>query len=648
MRFNPEWPRQYREKMTTATAAVAQIRRGQRVFIGSGAAEPQALVAALVGRSDHLADNQLIHIRSLGVTPPYTESRLSDRLRYSTFFIGDSVRAAVAEGRADYTPIFLSEVPALFRSGKAPVDVALIQVTPPDEHGFCSLGVSVDIVKAAAECAKLLIAEVNPRMPRTLGDSFLHIDQIHQLVENEAPIFEFSHQPADDVARRIGRHIAELVEDGATLQMGIGTIPDSVLGDLRDHKDLGVHTEMLSDGIIDLIERGVVNGLRKTIHRGKVVTSFALGSQRLYDFIDDNPLFEFYPEEYVNDPFVIGRNARMVAINAALEIDLTGQVCSDSLGAYFYSGIGGQVDFIRGAARSVGGKPIIALPSTAVVDGQRVSRIVSMLKLGAGVVTSRGDVHYVVTEFGAVDLHGKSIRERALGLIHIAHPDFRDALMQAARERHLVYPDQVVVTAVGLEEIEQLESVFVAANGEEVRLRPIEPTDEPLIQELFYHCSERTIYLRFFVYLKAMPHSRAQQLVAVDYDNTLALVATVKEGERDVIIAVGRYSRDAATNYADCAFIVRDDWQDKGVGRYLIERLIEVARGRGIVGFTADVLVENTRMMHVFHLCAPGPIQSRIEDGSYHISFPLSPPREDTAAVAAGRSADAGHRAAGG
>ena len=638
MRFSPEWRTHYQSKLTTAQQAVADIKRGQRVFIGSGAAEPQALVASLASRSDYLADNQLIHIRSLGVTPPYTESKFSDRFRYNTFFIGDNVRGAVAEGRADYTPIFLSEVPALFRSGKAPIDVALIQVTPPDEHGFCSYGVSVDIVKAAAESAKLLIAEVNPRMPRTLGDSFIHVERIDQLVENETPIFEFPVIPPNDVARRIGRHIAELVEDGSTLQMGIGTIPDSVLGELENHRDLGVHTEMLSDGIIHLIERGVVNGFRKTIHRGKVVTSFALGTQRLYDFIDDNPLFEFYPEEYVNDPFVIGQNRRMVAINAALEIDLTGQVCSDSLGAYFYSGIGGQVDFIRGAARSEGGKPIIALPSTAVVDGQQVSRIVSMLKPGAGVVTSRGDVHYVVTEFGAVDLHGKSIRERALGLIHIAHPDFREELMETARQRHFVYPDQVVVRGAGLEELAVLETDFVASSGVEVHFRPIEPTDEPLIQELFYRCSERTIYLRFFSFLKAMPHSRAQQLVAVDYDNSLALVCTVREGERDVIIAVGRYARDPATNYADCAFIVRDDWQDKGVGRYLIERLMEVARGRGIAGFTADVLVENTRMMHVFHLCAPGPVQSRFEEGSYHITFPLNAPDDETGVPATASS----------
>lgn len=622
MHADTDWQKRHSDKLVSADKAVAGIRRGQRVFIGSGAAEPQLLVAALSERGDHLADNQIIHIRTLGVCP-YTESKFSDKFRYSTFFIGDNVRGAVNEGRADYTPVFLSELPGLFRSGKAPIDVALIQVTPPDVFGYCSFGVSVDIVKSATEAAGLVVAEVNPRMPRTLGDSFIHVDNIDMLVEHDAPILEMECPPPDEVSKRIGRHIADLVEDGSTLQMGIGTIPDSVLLELHGRKDLGVHTEMLSDGIIQLIEKGVVTGARKTLHRGKVVASFALGSRRLYDFIDDNPMFEFYPNEYSNDPFVIAKNNKMVAINAALEIDLTGQVCSDSLGTFFYSGIGGQLDFIRGAAHSPGGKPIIALPSTAVINGERVSRIVPMLKPGAGVVTSRGDVHFIVTEYGAVDLHGKSIRERALALIHIAHPDFREELMQVARERHFVYSDQVVVPEAGSVELEELESEFIAENGVKVLLRPIEPTDEPLFQEMFYRCSEQTIFMRFFSMLKAMPHKKAQEMVLADFRDSLALVGIVMEGEREVMVAVARYYRNPKTNYAECAFMVRDDWQEKGIGRYLVDRLIEVARGRGIKGFSADVLVQNTRMMHVFHQCAPGPIKSRMESGSYSISFAL-------------------------
>ncbi len=622
-----DWKTRYGEKLTTAEEATAGIRRGQTVFIGSGAAEPQALVAALAGRGGDLADNQIIHIRSLGVAP-YTESKFSDRFRYNTFFIGDSVRDAVSQGRADYTPIFLSELPDLFYRGKAPVDTALIQVTPPDAHGFCSYGVSVDIVKAAAESAKRVVAEVNPRMPRTLGDSFIHADRIHMMVASDAPLLELKLDPPDGVAKRIGRHIADLVEDGSTIQMGIGTIPDSVLMELTDRRDLGVHTEMFSDGILGLIEKGVVTGARKTLHRGKVITSFAMGTRRLYDFVDDNPMFEFYPEEYCNDPFVISRNARMVAINAALEVDLTGQVCADSLGTYFYSGIGGQVDFIRGAARSEGGKPIIALPSTAYADGDRGSRIVSVLKPGAGVVTSRGDVHWVVTEYGAVDLHGKSIRERALALIHIAHPDFREELMREARERQLVYADQIVVEEAGLPELDLLESELDTEDGSKIRFRPVEPTDEPLLQDLFYRSSEQTVYLRFFSYLKAMPHRQAQAFVDVDYKDHLALVGTTTEGAREVVVAVGRYHRDPATNYGDCAFTIWDDWQDRHIGTYLIDRLVEVAREQGIDGFTADVLVNNPRMMHVFHKCAPGPVQSRIEDNYYHIFFALSKDEE--------------------
>lgn len=624
MIFSEEWKIKHSAKVVSAEAAVSGIARGQSVFIGSGAAEPQALVAALAGRADSLADNQIIHIRSLGVVP-YTESKFSEKFRYGTFFIGDSVRDAVAEGLADYTPIFLSEVPDLFRRGKAPIDVALIQVAPPDEHGYCSYGVSVDIVKAAAESARQVVAEVNPQMPRTLGDSFIHVNQIDRLVENDVPILELEISPPDEIAQRIGRHIADLVEDGSTLQMGIGTIPDSVLLELGDRRDLGVHTEMLSDGILQLIEKGVVTGARKTLHRGKVVASFALGTQKLYDFINDNPMFEFYPNEYSNDPFVISQNAKMVAINAALEVDLTGQVCSDSLGEYFYSGIGGQVDFIRGAARSEGGKPIIALPSTAMHEGKDVSRIVSTLKTGAGVVTSRGDVHYVVTEYGAVDLHGKSIRERALALIHIAHPNFRDALMRAARDRHLVYSDQIVAREVGLPELEELETDFTTEDGSKIHFRPIEPTDEALFQDLFYRASERSIYTRFFAYLKSMPHRRAQEFVNLDYRAHMALVGTIWEGEREVIAAVGRYYRDPATNYADCAFWVRDSWQGKGVGTYLVNRLIEIAREQEIEGFTADVLVDNPRMMHVFHKCAPGQIQSHIEVGCYHLTFSLKP-----------------------
>ena len=433
----PAWIEAHRDRVRTAAQAVSTLVDGQRIFIGSGVAEPQDLVAALAG-SD-LRDCQVVHIMTLGAAP-YAAERFREKFRHNALFIGSNVREAVATCRADYTPIFLSEIPGLFRSRKVDLEVALIQVTPPDPDGNFSLGASVDVVKAAVECAGIVIAEVNPYMPWTMGDSLVRASDLDLLVPVSSPILEHSPHPPSEVEKRIGEHISGLIPDGATLQMGIGSIPDAVLRFLDRKKDLGIHTEMFSDGLIELIESGVVNGRRKTLHPRRVVASFAMGTRRLYDFIDHNPLFEFHPVDYTNDPFVIARNDRMVAINSALEVDLTGQVCSDSLGYSPYSGIGGQVDFIRGAARSRGGKPVLALPSTAV-NGS-VSRIVPHLREGAGVVTSRGDVHYVVTEYGVADLHGRSLRERALALIEIAHPQFRPWLLEEARAHRYLPEDR--------------------------------------------------------------------------------------------------------------------------------------------------------------------------------------------------------------
>jgi acyl-CoA hydrolase len=425
------WTERYGDKIETPTQAVRRVRHGSRVFIGSGAGEPQSLVRALAAR-ENLDDTEIVHIMTLGVAP-YTAPAFDQRFRHNAFFIGANTRDAVNQGRADYTPVFLSEIPRLFRDGRIVIDVALIQVSAPDEHGYCSYGVSTDIVKSAAESARVVIAEVNSQAPRALGDCFIHVRDIAALVPCDEPILEAPQLADVELASEIGRHIAGLVEDGATLQLGIGQIPDAVLRHLGDRHDLGIHTEMFSDGVLPLIEAGVITNARKTLHRGKMVASFVLGSRALYDFVDNNPMVEFHPTEYVNDPFVIAQNERMVAINAALEVDLTGQVCADSLGPLFYSGIGGQVDFVRGASRGVGGKAIIALPSTA--DGGTVSRVVPTLKPGAGVVTSRGDVHYVVTEYGVANLYGKNLRQRADALIAIAHPAHREALDQEAHRR---------------------------------------------------------------------------------------------------------------------------------------------------------------------------------------------------------------------
>jgi 4-hydroxybutyrate CoA-transferase len=429
------WIEGLQNKRCTADEAVKAIRSGDCVYIHPGAAEPEQLVRAMVRRAPDLRDVTVIHLLT-GGSADYVRPEMAGKFRHVAFFAGSNVREAINEGRADFIPIFLSEVEALFSSGAVPIDVALIHVSPPDEHGFCSYGVGVDTTKTAAEHARIVIAQVNPKMPRTLGDSFIHVNKIHRIVDVWDDILEHPLGQVSDLANQLGQKVADLIEDGSTLQVGIGEVPDAVLHYLSGKKDLGIHTEMVSDGIVDLIEKGVITNEKKTLHPGKVILGFVLGTRRLYDFVDNNPVFEFHPSRYTNDPFIISRNDKQVAINSALEVDLTGQVCADSLGYNLYSGIGGQVDFIRGAARSKGGKAIIALPSTA--RNATLSRIVAHLKVGAGVVTSRGDVHYVVTEYGVAYLHGRTIRDRCRQLINIAHPRFRDELERHALSRNLL------------------------------------------------------------------------------------------------------------------------------------------------------------------------------------------------------------------
>ncbi len=421
------WMDSYRTKVMSAREAMRCVESHMRVYIQPGCAEPETLVGALIERGPFVRDVEIVHLLTMG-RADYIAPEMAGHFRHNAMFIGANVRQAVNDGRADYTPIFLSEIESLFESGEMVIDVALIQVSPPDSHGFCSFGVGVDTTLTAAKKARFVIAQVNDQMPRTYGDSFIHLSDLDAIVESSRPLCELPKHEITDLHLAMARNVATLIEDGSTIQTGIGGIPDAVLLYLKDRKDLGVHTELLSDGIIPLIESGVVNGRRKTLHPRKVVLAFALGTKKLFDFVNDNPIFEFHPNSYTNNPILIAQNERMVAINSALQIDITGQVCADSIGTYFYSGIGGQVDFIRGSTRSKGGKPIIALPSTAK-DGT-ISRIVPMLDPGAGVVTSRGAVHYVVTEYGVAYLHGRSIRQRAEALIQIAHPDFRNQLYE--------------------------------------------------------------------------------------------------------------------------------------------------------------------------------------------------------------------------
>jgi 4-hydroxybutyrate CoA-transferase len=425
------WESMYRRKVTDVSGALAAIESGHRVYLAGGAGVPKDLIQGLTHRADDLRDVELTHILTFA-DAPYVEPQYQKAFRVNALFIGPNVRQAVQKGQADFTPVFLSEIPGLFRSGHLPIDVVLMSVSPPDEHGFCSFGVEVGTTKPAAESARTVIAEVNRQMPRTLGDSFIHVSRLHHVVEADYPLPEAPQGGTSEPHLRVGQYIAEMIPDGATLQMGIGSIPDAVLRNLGNHKELGVHTELFSDGVIDMVERGVITCSKKTFHPGKIVAGFLFGSQRLYSFVHNNPLIELHPTDYVNDPFNIAQNERMVAINSALQVDLTGQVCADSIGPRIYSGVGGQVDFIRGAARSKGGLPIIAFLSTAKND--TISRIVPMLYEGSGVVTTRNDVHFVVTEFGVASLYGKNIRQRARELINIAHPDFRDQLNASARQ----------------------------------------------------------------------------------------------------------------------------------------------------------------------------------------------------------------------
>lgn len=426
------WIDQYRSRLTTAREAVACVESGMRVYIHPGCAEPEALVEALMCRAPYVKDVELMHLLTSG-TSPYCAPEMAEHFRHNALFVGGNVREAVNDGRADYTPIFLSEVEALFESGEMPIDVALIQVSPPDPHGYCSFGVGVDCTLTAAKHAHHVVAQVNANMPRTYGDSFIHVSEIDTIVELTQPLCEARKQSDNEVFRQIGARIATLIEDGSVLQCGIGAIPDAILPNLMDRKDLGVHSELISDSVIPLIESGVINGRRKNMKPRKVIVGFVLGTRVLFDFIDENPIFEFHPSAYTNDPFRISMNDRMVAINSAIEVDLTGQVCAESIGPQFYSGFGGQLDFIRGAARSKYGKPIIALPATA--KGDTVSRIVPRLANGAGVLTTRADVHYVVTEYGIAYLHGRTVRQRAEALIEIAHPKFRKELTEYCEQQ---------------------------------------------------------------------------------------------------------------------------------------------------------------------------------------------------------------------
>ena len=614
------WHDSYKARLTDARTALSRIRRGARVFIGSACGEPQLLVQTLIDVAENLADTEIIHFLDLGIAP-YTDEKFDANFRHNALFIGASTRAAIKEGRADYTPIFLSEIPLLMERGSMHIDVALITVSSPDNNGYVSLGISVDITKTAAEVAQYVVAEVNSNMPRTLGDSFLHVSEIDAFVENDVPLLEFVQKAPGDIAKAIGENIADLIENESTIQTGVGKIPNSVFPYLMNKRDLGIHTETFTEGLIDLIEAGVITCRKKSLHPGKIVSAFCMGTRRLYDYVHNNPLFEFRPCKYVNDPYVIAQNDRMVSINSALTVDLTGQVCSDSLGFEFYSGIGGQVDFVRGSAMSRRGKSIMVLPSTT--DDGKISRIVPYLSPGSGVVVTRGDIHYVVTEYGVAYVHGKSIRDRAMVLINIAHPTFREELLEAAKKQGYIYKDQILPVVLYPREYE---TYWTDKKGTEIFFRPVKATDERAIQDKMYALPEQDIYTRFFQNLKSFPHKIAMPLSAIDYNDKMAIAAVTGKEEpesREQIVAVGHYIREPQTNYAEVAFTTHQDWQNRGIGTFLLQYLIRIAKEKNIKGFTADVLARNTPMMKVFSK-AGYPLKTHLEYGVYELEIPFT------------------------
>jgi acyl-CoA hydrolase/GNAT superfamily N-acetyltransferase len=619
--FLQKMKEQYPEKFVSVKEAFRHIHRGDRIFVGTGCGEPVFLVKSLIQYAEEqpkaLVDAEILHIWTLGVAP-YTDQKFRQNFRHNAFFIADNTRSAVNKGIADYTPIFLSEVPDLFNRRIIPIDVALVQVSLPDKFGYMSYGINVDIVKSAVRNANLIIAQINAHMPRVLGDSFVHMKEVDFFIPYDEPLLEYKPAVPDELSRGIGRYVARLVEDNSTIQVGYGKIPSAILSSLEEKRDLGIHTELLSDGMVKLMQKGVVNNSQKSIHRDKTVATFCMGSKDTYEYLDDNPQIELHPVEYTNNPLIIARNKKMTAINTALEVDLTGQVTAESLGFTFYSGIGGHADFMRGATLSEGGKTIIALPSTA--QGGNVSRIVPFLQKGAGVTLNRGDVHYIVTEYGIAYLHGKNIRERALSLISIAHPKFRPWLLDEAKEYNLIFKDQKFIPGSKGQYPEELEIYRTTKVGLEILLRPAKLPDEPLLKKFFYSLSDRTIYKRFASARTDMLHERLQEFVAIDYSKEMVILATVKRGVREEVIGVGQYAIDGATNMADPAIVVRDDFQNKGVGRMILEYLTELAQKHGLLGFDGEVLFDNQALIHLLEKMN-FTMEKRLEEGVYRINI---------------------------
>ncbi|MBE9543342.1 MAG: GNAT family N-acetyltransferase [Proteobacteria bacterium] len=593
-----EWQHDYASKVVDAQEAVSKIMRGSRVFIGTGCGEPQHLIRAMV-KDEQLQDIMVYQMLSSTLSQFVDDESFIRRFSLKLFFISQSMRKAAFEGKIDYIPEYLSQIPRLFASHRIGLEAALVQVSPPDKFGYCSLGVSVDITRSAVEHSAVVIAQVNPRMPRTWGDSFVHVDDIDWLVPCEEPLVEALPRIKDnEVSRRIGLYVSQLVDDGATLQIGFGNLPNAILKYLDGKKDLGIHTQLITDGLLPLFEKNVITNKKKTLLPGRVVTSLCMGSEKIYRYVDNNPAFYFRSSEFVNDPTVIARNDNLISISSALEVDLTGQVCSDSMGYLFYSGIGDQVDFLRGSSMSKGGFSIIALPSTA--QNGAVSRIVSHLSEGAGVATTRGDVNFVITEYGIAELKGKGIYQRVMELAQIAHPKFREELIDVAKKRHYIFADQLPPTTEDLLFLEGYKYTLKLKDGKAVEFRPLLPSDEFAYRNFFYSLQEKTIYMRYFYKMRTFSHEVVQkQWSSVDYRKNMSILGLVQKGGHKEIMAIGSYAQDSDSR-AEVAFVVREDFQNKGIASYLIEILEKIAKENHYSSFCATVLRQNSAMISVF------------------------------------------------
>jgi acyl-CoA hydrolase/GNAT superfamily N-acetyltransferase len=591
----------YKGKVRSIEQALALVRRGDRVFIGGGCGRPQFLIESLAAYArahpSPVSPNHVYHLYSFGVVPDDGDP-FDDNFRKNIFFIGRDQRDCVARQSADYSPIFLSQVSDFLKRRSIDLDAALIQAGPPDSSGYMSLGVSVDITKAAVKNARLVIVQVNRRMPRVHGDAFVHVNDVDVIVPHDEQLPEYIEDAPDEIADRIGDYVAPIIRDGDTIQVGYGSLPNAILGHLGGKEHLGIHTELLTDGLVDLIRCGAVDNSNKGIDEGKSVVSFCMGTQRTYDYIHDNPGIEFRTSDYTNDPMVIARINSMTAVNTALAVDLTGQATAESIGYSFYSGIGGLADFMRGAILSPRGRTILTLPSVA--ENGTVSRIVPMLPDGSGVTLGRGDVHYVVTEYGVAYLAGKNIRERAMELIAVAHPDFRRWLVKEARKHCLIYPDQAFISGKAGEYPEHLERWRTMPSGLTILFRPVKISDEPLLKDFFYALSPETLYKRFFSRRQDMPHEILQRFSVIDYTREMIVLATVMDEQREIAIGMGQYKITRKTRTAEAAMVIRDGWQGQGIGTILADHLVYLARWQGLVAFTADVFEDNTPMLRIF------------------------------------------------